>query len=816
MLSLVIQDARIAIRAALRKPLLPITMILVLSLGIGASSALFSVAHALLLKPLPFPESERIVQVRRLYKGEVGRAVSIPLFLHLRERETTLESLAAHQILPVGMNLIQAGAGIPERINGIRVTREFFAVFGTPPARGRGFLLEEDRPGGPAVVVLSDGLWRRRFGADPALLGKAIVLNNLPHTVVGIMPPAFQYPPMADFWAPLALPSTSTDPANMMIAVGRLRPTVPLAAAREDVKAAHARIKADFPKIKPGDGLLLTPLREVLIGDTRQTILLLFGAVVLLLLIACANLGNIQLTRVAVRQSEFALRAAIGAGRGNLIRLILIEATVLSLASGLLGLVFGQSSRFLLQTFSPAGMPLAQQVALDPLAILFTFVLALMAGCLFGIGPALTFSRTEVAKALKECSTRTSGGPDSSRLRSILVMTEIAVSCMLLVGAALFAQSYIRLLHTDLGFDPKNVLTAQISLSEVRYKQKADVINFYDGLLTRLNSIPGVEHAGLVTSLPLEIGPDLPYNVDTGGDPDRPTGSAQYRAVSPGYFKAMGIRLKRGRDFTIQDTTTAAGVAVVNECLARKFWRDGDPIGKQITIGRVMGPAWADRGPRTIVGVVADIRETSPELPASDGIFVPYPQIPPALAGLLISEIPTRIALRANSSMDITQALQRAALAADPTQAVAAVKPMEDIVRQATARRQLQMALMVGFGLTSLILAALGVYGVTASFVAQQTKEIGIRLALGAPPSAVVGAVTRRGLALTATGVLAGGGAAAACAPLLRAFVYQTSVFDVWTFVSVIFLLLAVAAGATLIPGIRASRISPVTALHGN
>ncbi|MGO9272726.1 MAG: ABC transporter permease [Terriglobia bacterium] len=810
-----LQDFRYGFRMLFKNPGVTVVAVLALGLGIGANTAIFSVVNGVLLRPLTFPQPERIVQVFRHYgEGNDVPALSVPMILNFKAHGQVFDHLAAYQFLPVGFNLSQGSE--PERISGIHVSGQFFDVLGVKPVLGRAFLPEEDQPGGPQVAVLSNTLWRDRFGADPNLIGKTITLSQTSFTVIGIMPRDFEYPASVDLWAPLQLPSASRDPANLYNVIGRLRQGV----TRPSAEAQLTLIENQFEKANPDQAnskaTALIPLQQVIVGDVRAILLVLLGAVGFVLLIACANVANLLLARATARRKEVAIRTAMGATRWRLIRQLLTESMLLGVAGGALGLLLAFWGIKLLLVLRPGNLPRLHEVSLDPRVLGFTLLISLATGILFGFAPALRISRTDLNASLKEGSRGSTQGRERNRLRSALVAGEIALSMVLLVGAVLLIQTFARLREVKPGFDPRHVLTFEMSLPQ-KYGNPAGLAAFVRQVIERIQTVPGVQFAATVTSLPLQISPDLPFNIE--GRPTQSPGDAsgdcQYEVISADYFRAMGIPLVEGRYFTDNDRSESGWVVIINSTMAKQFWPNQDPIGQRLTIGKTMGPQWSDPSPREVVGVVGDVKDKSLDQPAPGEMFVPYTQVPAPIVAVTVQQIPQRWAVRTTGDpLSISGTVKAEVLAVDSSQPLAAVAPMEQLMSKSIAGNQFNMLLLGIFAALALLLAAVGIYGVMSYSVAQRAHDIGIRMALGARASDVLKLVVGQGMLLAAVGVAIGGAGALGLTRLMKSMLFGVSPGDPAAFVVVSLMLAAVALLASYLPARRATKVDPIVALR--
>jgi putative ABC transport system permease protein len=816
-----LQDVRYGLRQLRRSPGFAAVAVITLALGIGANTAIFSVVNAVLLRPLPFPEPDRIVQLIKQYKNGTGSSISVPLFNYWKLHNQVFSHLTAFSFAPIGFNL--ATRGLPERVPGARVTAEFFQVLAVNPSLGRSFLPEEDRPDGGHVVVLGYHVWRSRFDANPGLVGQAISLDGQPYTVVGIMPQGFRFPASSDFgsgtdlWIPLQLPLESRDQANYLVVIGRLKPDVTRKQAAASMSILTQQLRKDFPQgVDESETATLVPLHERLVGNIRPALLVLMGAVGLVLLIACVNVANLMLSRAAGRGKEIAIRTALGAARGRIAQQLTVESVLLAILGGALGLLAATGGDRLLIAFSPVDIPQFTEAGVDWRVLVFTLGVSVLTGILFGIAPALSASRTDPNEPLKEGSLRSTAGGRHRRLSGVLVVGEIALSLMLLAGAGLLLGSFVRLANVDPGFDPRYVLTFETTLPESKYGTPPALSTFYREVLERLQALPGVEAAANVTNLPTEFGPDFPFNIEgrAESNANQEAGDSQYRVISPGYFRVMRIPLLRGRYFNEADTEASPGVVIINATMARQSWPHQDPVGQTIIIAKTMGPEWTDRS-RQVVGVVGDVKDTSLDEAAPPEMFVPNTQVPAHMTALMVRVIPTRWVLRTKGDPhSLTSAAAHAVLAVDANEPIAAIKTMEEVVSGSISRWRFNTLLLGIFSALAMILAAVGIYGVLSYSVARRTHEIGIRMALGAKRGDVLKMVVGQGFSLTLVGVGIGIVGAMALTRFLSSLLYGVKPTDPMTYVVVSLFLTSVALLACYIPARRAMKVDPMVALR--
>jgi putative ABC transport system permease protein len=798
-----LNDIRYSLRLMIKSPGFTAVAVLTLALGIGANTAIFSVVNAVVLRPLPYPHSERLV--RGTWQFETGEidAVTALVFEYWKDHTGAFESVAGYSGINSGFNL--AGGTEPERVRGLQVSEGFFRVLGVEPALGRGFLAEEDRPGFTPVVVVSDGLWRRYFGSDPDLIGKEVQVNGRSRTVVGILPPAFQFEAPIDVLLPLQLKADVRDDGQNTGLIARLRPDVSRDQAQAEVEQLLPEFRREYPNhLQAGErGMRLVGYQQSVVGNAGKTLWLLFGAVGLVLLIACANVANLLLARASVRKGEIAIRIALGASRGRLMRQMLTESWLLALAGSFAGLLVAQWGVPALLAFTPRNLPRFQEIRLDHQAVFFAGFASLVTSLLFGVVPAWRATRLDVTEAIKSASSRSSAGKRDSRVRGLLVISEVALSIVLLIGAMLLIESFIKLRAVSLGFDPNQVTTAQASLTSQRYRTTAEVWAFQQRVLDRLSSLPGVAAAATASNVPLERGLRMGVGIEGGGE--RNVQTVWVRAISPRYFQTLKIPIVSGREFNDADTETSALVVIVNETLAKRHWPGRDAEGEQISRqGKAL----------QVVGVAGDVREMALDQSVEPTIYVPTAQMPDGLMVAMNRWFLTSWIVRATGPVDLTAALHEAMREADPQIPVANVRPMTQVINASVASQQFILLLMGVFAGLALVLTAVGIYGVLSYQVSQRTNEIGIRMALGAGVSDVLKLVVAHGLRLTLIGVAIGVVAAYGLTRLIAHLLFGVSATDPVAFIVVILLLTGVALGACFVPARRATKVDPMVALR--
>ena len=795
------QDVRYGLRTLLQAPGFTAVAVLTLALGIGANSAIFSVVHAVLLEPLPYEQPERIVMVwERWLKRGVNGSVTAPNFVDWREGNEVFVNLAGWRRQSVTLT----GVDQPERIPGVLASAALFPLLGIEAKLGRTFLPEEEQPGRHRVVVLGHGLWQRRFGANPAIVGTAVTLNAEPYTVVGVMPEGFQFPAGVDLWTPLALDARqlSYTGAHVIQVAGRLKPGITLEQAQAGMNALARRIEPQRPHSNSGWGVALVPLHEQLVSGVRQGLWVLLGAVGFVLLIACANVANLLLTRAAARGREVAIRAALGAGRWRLVQQLLTESVLLAWLGGSLGLLLSLWGMETLVRFAPVGLPRIGDVRMNGWVLGFTAVASLLTGALFGLAPALRASRADLTGSMRAALSAKSRLPVSG----FLVVCETALALMLLIGAGLLIRSFARLQVVRPGFDSRGVLTAQIDLPEARYSGGARQSAFWRDALERVAALPGVRAAGIVSGLPL-TGPHNSMVITIEGRPPLEPSQmpfAFYKVASPDYFRALGVPLVRGRLFTERDVPGAPRVMLINDTMARRYWPGEDPVGKRLKLDNGE-PEWVE-----VVGILGDVRQLALESEPGAEMYIPVRQVPesffPAMTMVVRSDgVPPESLMTA-----VTGVAQKL----DPNVPVYNLRTMDEILARSMASRRFSLGLLGLFAGIAMGLAAVGIYGVMAYSVSRRTHEIGIRMALGARGSDVLRLVVVESMGLTLAGIALGMAGAWALTRLLAGGLYGVSPTDPATFVVVALLLAVVALVASYLPARRASRVDPLTALR--
>ncbi len=815
-----LQNLRHGLRTLAKSPGFTIVAILTLALGIGANAAIFSVINAVLLQPLSYPNPDRLVELELSSPQGNGDITSIPKFNVWREQTQVFDSVAAYDFGGPGINL--TGSDRPEQIKGIRVSADYFRVFGAPMEIGRTFSAEEDRPGGPAVAVISNGLWRSRFGGDSGIINRTIDLGGEPYVVIGVLGQTFTSDPKSDLWLPLKPDPNSVDQGHYLRATARLKPGVTIAEAQAAMKLAAEQFNRKFPnspEMGPGATFTAIPLRDSVIGEVRFGLLLLFGAVALVLLIACVNVANLLLARATIRRREMAIRSALGAGRSRLIWQLLTESLLLSFGGAVLGLGLGYLGVRALLAMNPGGIPRIGEhgtgVSLDWRVLAFTFAAAMLTGILFGLVPALSASRLDINNTLRESGSRAGSGMRHNKVRSILVITEMALALILLVGAVLLIRTFGALRGVDPGFDAHNVLTLEMSLGGARFEKAATVDQLERDGRQRLESLPGVTTAALTCCLPLEGGFGLPFTIEGQPPKEGPyNGGAGWISVSPRYFDVFRIPIVKGRVFADRDNGAGPRVAIVNKEFAKKFFPKGDALGSRITIGKGVGPEF-DEPPREIVGIVGDVHQGSLDQPPAPMMYVPTAQVNDGVVALNNRIGAAQWVVRTKlQPFSLSADIQRELREASGGLPVAHIRSMQQVVGESTARNDFNMTLLTIFAGVALLLAAIGVYGLMAYSVQQRTQEIGVRMALGAGPHQVRRMVVIQGMQLALVGIILGIVSSLALARLMKSMLYGVRSWDPVTIVVVTILLSSVTLLAAYLPAKRASRVDPMVALR--
>ncbi len=798
MLADTLRDTRYAVRQLGRTPGFTLVALLTLALGIGASSAMFSVVNGVLLKPFPVPESDRLVWVNEIVPQYGRFSVAPASFLDWRAQNSSFERIVAL----TGGTATFSGAEGPERISNAVVSWDFFEMLRVQPFLGRGFRAEEGVPGRNAVIVLSHAAWQRRFGADPNVIGRAVTLNGAPSTIVGVMPAGFEFPREVEYWVPIGLdPAKASRGGHYLAVMGRLKPGVTAVQADAEMRAIAERLARQYPDSSANESAEVVPLLDQIVGSAREPLLALLAAVGVVILIVCANVANLLLVRASVRDKEIAIRTALGAGRGRLVRQMLAESLMLAAAGGALGVLVAYLAVRPLRTLSAGSIPRVHDVSIDWTVLLFALAVSLATGVIFGLAPAWQAARAGLSAVLKEGgrSSATAGG---RRVRSVLLVAEVALSLVLLVGAALLLRSFARLMNVDPGFRAENVLAFRVSLPPVSYRDDPNRAAFFATLLSKLEALPDVRAAGMVQTLPLRGDYVLSFEIQ-GRPKTAPNAgpSANYRVVSPQYFPALGIPLKRGRLFTGRDNADKAPlVAVVDEAFAARHFPGEDPIGRGLDIGN------GTDGFYEIVGIVGDVHHEALDAAAAPTMYVPYRQDVFSTMWVL--------ARTDGDPMQRSGAAREAVRAIDALLPAYSMRPLAAVVSDSVAQRRFSMLVLTAFAGIALFLAAVGVYGVVAYSVSQRTQEIGVRIAIGAARRDVLALVIGGGMKLALAGVALGVAGALALSRLIAGMLFGVRPFDPASYAATAVLLLAIAALACYVPARRAVRVDPVIAIR--
>jgi putative ABC transport system permease protein len=812
-------DLRYAARLLRRSPGFTAVAIITLALGIGATTAIFSVINTVLLQPLPYPQPDRLVQLALSAPQGKGVILSVPEYMEMGQATKALQDFTLYDFRGPGINL--TGGDRPEQLKGIRASADYFQLFGATVVVGRPFSADEDRPGGPHVAVISYGLWQSRFGGSRDVVGRTIELGGAPFVVTGVVSRDFRPDPPLDIWLPLQANPDSKDMAHYLLGAARLKPGVTLSAANSELALAAAAYQRKFPRTMPPKATFAAiPMQEIQVANIRPMLLILLGAVAFVLLISCDNVANLLLARATLRRREIAIRAAVGAGRGRIIRQLLTESVLLSLGGGAVGLVLGFVGVRALLAINPGHIPRIGEngaaVALDWHVLLFTLVVAVLTGILFGLIPALNASRSDLQSTLKESGARQGTGFRHNKSRSILVVTEVALALVLLAGAALLIRTLYAMRMVNPGFDPHNVLTMEMSLTGPRFEKTAGVAAVIRQAEQQVGSFPGVVAVSMSSSLPLAGQYGLPFNIVgrplTGKSPF--TGGAEWAPVSPEFFKVFRIPIRQGRAFTDLDDSAAPGAVIINEAFAKRYWPKGNPVGQQMIIGKGVGPEFAEPA-RLIVGVVGDVHDGGLNRNPPDIMYIPIAQMTDGVTALTNQISPMRWAVRTHGApYTLRAAIQEKLRDASGGLPVAHFETMDQRVEESTAGTDFNMVLLSIFAGVALLLAGIGIYGLIAYSVEQRTQEIGIRMALGAQSQDVRKMVVRQGMLLALIGVAIGVGAALGLTRLMASMLFGVKAWNPFIYITVAVLLSLIAFAATYIPARRAAQVDPMVALR--
>jgi len=806
-----VKELRYGIRSLLKHPGFTAIAVITLALGIGANTAMFSVINGVLLRPLPYQDPDRLVTIweESPERGLFQLPVSYANFRDWQDQNHVFDQISAYTFT----NLNLTGTGEPARLLTVRSSANLFSLVGAAPLLGRGFLTEEDKEGANRVVILGHALWQSRFGSDSGIVGKSLTLNNQSHTVVGVMSPNVQFPvgfgylgkvlnDPVDLYVPLAATSEETGRGNYsFFAIGRLKPGVTINQAQAEMSTIEGRLEQQYPEGNTGIGISLVPTQEQTVKEIRPALLVLLGAVAFMLLIACANIANLLLARATSRQKEIAIRTALGASRLRVLRLLLTESVMLSLAGGCLGLLLAFWGTDALMALAPDNIPRLNEVRVDARVFGFTLAVSLVTGILFGLIPAVHASKPDLNEALKEGSRGSMGSATGKRTRSVLVAVEVALSLVLLIGAGLMIKSFLRLQQMNLGFDPDNVLAVDLSLSRSRYPEDRQQVAFFQEALERLQSVPGIKSAGATTGLPLTLslsGSD--FRIE--GRPEPEAGREMIihtRSVSPDYFGTLGISLIKGRDFSARDKSDAPKTAIINNDLARIYFPSEDPIGKRITFDD--GESWI-----SIVGVIGDVKQLGLDSSAKPEVYFPYLQVSAPSMSLVVRTT--------SNPLSLAGAVKSQIQMIDKDLPIDDAKTMQQLLAESLSGRRFNMLLLTVFAMVALVLAIVGIYGVMSYTVTQRTHEIGIRVAIGAQSRDVFRMVIGQGMMLAMIGVTFGLVGAFGLTRLMTTMLFGVEPTDPATFVGIAVLLTAVTLVACYIPARRAAKVNPLVALR--
>jgi predicted permease len=806
-----LQDVRYGARVLAKHRAFTAVAVLTLALGIGANTAIFSVVNELLLHPLPYPDSDRLVMVwEKTSQGMPQNPTSRNNFRAWRERSNAFAGMAAFS----DQRLSLTGGGEPEEVPVQFATPELFRVLGVEPVLGRGMTQDDALPGSPDVAVLSHGFWQRRLGSDPKVIGRPIRLNGMPYTVIGVLPKGFEWHLQkksstgrpAEIWTILPMPTEgqAAQFGRFLSVVARLKPGASLDAAKAEMKAIAARLEIEDPEHDKGSTVEVLPLREQFVGNVRPALMILLGAVGFVLLIACANVANLLLSRAAAREKEIVLRMALGARRIRVVRQLLTESLLLAVLGSLLGLAFAWWGLRALVAISPRDLVNLHGVGLDLPVLALTLIASLATGLLFGLAPALEATRLNLSDALKEGG-KGAAGQDarSQRLRGALVIAEVALALVLLAGAGLLVKSFVRLQEIDTGFDAENVLTLVMRLPDGKYTEDRQIVDFFREATERIRTLPGVRDAGAVNFLPLYGGPGSATDFTVEGRPEAPPGQApgtSVRVADPGYFGAMGIPLLRGRNFTDVEAREARHVVLISAAMARQHFPGENPIGKRIFVEMFEKPVATE-----IIGVVGDVRYDSLVDEAQPAVYFPHPELTYSFMTLVIRTD--------GDPADMAPAVRRELRAIDPDQPVSDVRTMTQVMSDTVGRPRFNTLLLGLFAAMATLLAAVGIFGVMNYSVTLRTREIGLRMALGAPQSQVLKLILKQGLVLTLIGIAVGLIGALTLTRVLSGLLFGVGSTDPATFTAIVLLLTFVSMIACYIPARRATRVDPLIAL---
>ena len=801
MLTTIWPDIRQGLRTLLKYKSFTMIAVAVIALGVGANTAIFSVINAVLLRSLPYQDEDRLVMIweNDTLEGNPKNSVAPANFADFREQSQVFDQLGTYS-QPAGLNLTTADE--PERVQASAVSANFFSVLGVRPALGRSFLPEEDKPGAAPVAIITAGLWQRRFGADPQIINRTVKLDSESYTVVGVLPANFELPESVQAFIPLPLETegASARREHSLRVIGRLKPGMSVAQARSNLGTIATRLQQQYPDTNSGRGVTVIPIKEQFVGDVRYALLVLFAAVGGVLLIACTNVAHLLLARGAGRQREFAVRAALGASKWRIVQQLLVENSLLALLGGAVGLLLAVVVTNLFLTFSPSVFPRGAQVGISLTVLIFTFILSLLTGLIFGLLPAYQLLRPDLNLILKEGGRGSTNGLRLNRIGRVLIVSEIAVSLLLLVCAGLMLKSFVRLQNVNPGFDANNVLTMQISLPSTYDAKQTGA--FYTQLQERINALPGVRSNSLISRLPL-AGDRATTSLTVEGRPVQ-TGEnieAHFRAIGPDFFRVMSIPLLNGRDFTQQDSADAPSVVIINESMAHAFWPNEDPLGKRIRLGPDPKEPWS-----LVVGVVSNALNFGLDVDARHEVYSPYLQSPPDRARLVVRT--------ASDPLLMVNSIKGQVAAIDKNLPVSEVTTMRELLANSIAQKRFSMLLLSLFAGLALVLAAVGIYGVISYSITQSTQELGIRMALGASRGNILSLIVGQGAKLALIGVGLGIVASLLLTRVLSSLLYGVSATDPIVFAGLAILLTSVVLLACFIPAQRATKLDPMLALR--
>jgi putative ABC transport system permease protein len=800
------QNLRFGARMLGKNPGFTFVMIITLALGIGANTAIFTVTSALLLRPFPYRNADQLVSLTAKDKAKDFGGTLLRYEL-VRDFNQSFESVAVW----VNDNLNLTGCGEPLQVPVGRVSPSFFSLLGVQPQLGRNFTEQEGRPEGRPVIIVSDAMWRSQFHADRNIIGQTVTLDATPHTIVGVLPPKVEFPFVGptDIWTPRYFEYSLMTPQRLRMGVGylsimgRLRPEITLSRANAELAVLNQRYREQHPgapDTSPSVFMSAETLQDLVVGDVRSKVLVLSAAVAVVLLIACANVASLLLSRALARKNEIAVRTSLGASRGTLVRQLLTESMLLAIVAGMLGMGLSWIATRALVAWGASQLPQGIPIGIDVRVLLFTLIISVLAGIIFGTVPALQLARADPNAALRDDGRGISAGHTRSQMKNLLVMSQVALSLLLIIGAGLLLRSFLRLLRVDPGFDAQNVLTMNVSLPTVKYAKAEQQIAFFDEILRRVSALPGVRSVATSAALPLTWKRITPVLAE--GQPDVPLPQRPFidiEAISPQWFQTMRVPLRSGREFTGADNAQAPKVVIVNDAFARQFWPDQNPVGKRIIVGR--GPT-----PAEVIGAAADIKNKGLEQETQPQLYLPFPQLPWGDMNLLV-----RTAVAPSS---ITAAVRAQIAAVDPDQPVTKVRTVDDLMDSSRSQPRFTMLLLGVFSATALVLAVIGIYGVLSYSVALRRKEFGIRLALGAEHADILRLVVRQGFILTIAGIAIGLMASLLLTRLMSTMLYKVSAYDLTTFVLTPLVFLGIALLASYLPARRATRVDPLEAIR--